>query len=30
MELPTSDLRGMLVQEFDTSTLLAHARKQES
>ncbi len=28
MELPTSDLRGMLVQEFNTSTLLAHARKQ--
>jgi predicted TIM-barrel fold metal-dependent hydrolase len=28
MELPTSDLKGMLVQEFDTSTLLSHARKQ--
>jgi predicted TIM-barrel fold metal-dependent hydrolase len=28
MELPTSDLKGMLVQEFDTTTLLSHARKQ--
>ncbi|MSQ52711.1 MAG: amidohydrolase [Betaproteobacteria bacterium] len=28
MELPTSALKGMLVEEFDTTTLLSHARKQ--